>query len=571
MSGFFSRLALPLLAKELGERAVRKRTYIMRVVFAGLLIGAFGVLVNEFSTRSYGPLSVLGSGRWLFQGLLGFQMAGIFLFLPAMTAGQLTLEKERDSLVLLFLTRLGPWQIVLEKYVSALIPIFSLLLVAMPMTAIAYAYGGVTQAAVGAGIYVLVLAALQVAALSLMCSAWCKTTVNAFLATYFLGALIYSGPVLLCGIVEKFIYSNSDCREWALRLFPMTLLEAGGIQQSRPPSLFLQSVPIWVSIVIFLGLTRLFLVRRAFLKGTNQALILFRWVDRFMHHLNRRAGNISVGNAEESLPGAHPIAWREMRRNVLARAHYLVRILLLVEIPTVYFGLSVMMTGSSSDMPVLVAFLGALATLAISVNAANAFVSERVQQTLDVLLTTPMSAREIVEEKARAMRRFLYVAAVPLLTLFFMEWGMKQPGGFSWHRPGARENPLLYLICSILTVAVYLPLVSWLSLWIGLKARTRFRAIITALVVIVLWCMVPLLFVVLVATRTSDEFENGWAWFMGLSPLFVPILNETSTLHQLGARSEWLVVAGNFVFHGGVLYFIRRRCLGGADLYLRRG
>ena len=60
----------------------------------------------------------------------------------------------------------------------------------------------------------------------------------------------------------------------------------------------------------------------------------------------------------------------------------------------------------------------AAAVLIISVNAANAFVSERVQQTLDLLLTTPMSARQIVEEKARAMRRFLYVAAAPLMTLF---------------------------------------------------------------------------------------------------------------------------------------------------------
>ncbi|MES2571543.1 MAG: hypothetical protein V4710_16000, partial [Verrucomicrobiota bacterium] len=107
MTGLLSRLALPLLVKELTERAARRRTYVIRVIFAAFLMVVFGYLLSVSAMRSgRGPLQVLGSGQWMFQALIVFQLFGIFFFLPAMTAGQLTLEKERDSLALLFLTRL---------------------------------------------------------------------------------------------------------------------------------------------------------------------------------------------------------------------------------------------------------------------------------------------------------------------------------------------------------------------------------------------------------------------------------------------------------------------------------
>ncbi len=319
MTRFFSKLALPLLAKELTERAARKRTYIGRVIFAVLLMGAFGMLLAQFSRYNYGPFVVLGNGGIFFQGVILFQAAGIFLFLPAMTAGQITFEKERDSLALLFLTRLGPWQIVIEKYLSALISIFSLLLLAMPMGAIAYAYGGVTQWDVGLSIYALTLTALQVAAFSLMCSAWCRTTVGAFLSTYFFGALFYFLPPLGYELVRVFIRAFIDSEfssgfgQWCWCLCPVNLLEStfglrSGIQSSNlAPSLLMQSVPAWISIVLFLGLSRFFLVRRAFLKGANPALLLFRWFDRCMQRLNRLAGNFTVGRSETCWPAS--ITW----------------------------------------------------------------------------------------------------------------------------------------------------------------------------------------------------------------------------------------------------------------------
>ncbi len=571
MSSRFFGFSLPLLVKELTEQAARKRTYVIRVLFAMLLMTMFGFalksqLTNEFARR----LDVLGNGRQMFKSLIGFQLLGILLFLPAMTAGQLTMEKERDSLALLFLTRLGPWQIVLQKYLGVLVPILSLLCAAMPLAAIAYAYGGVTQTAIGSGIYVLTLTALQVAAFALLCSAWCRTTVGAFLSTYFLGAVIYLFAPLLQMAFREYKGHSPDFLDWLVPICPIDLLNNDTSQSWQ--TLLVASIPAWLSTLLFLELARFFLVRRAFVRGANPMLRLFRWIDGCMQRLNRVTGNIRVGKGGDDLPSTDPIAWREMRRNVLARPHYLLRMLLAVEIPTVVIGLMLFEHSDDSELSVFVSFLAALAVLIISVNAANAFVTERVNQTLDVLLTTPMSARQMVLEKARALHRFFYVAAVPLLTLCLMKWILminqyEQYRGSYWRV----DPPALYLFCCVLNLVIWPPLISWVSLWVGLKTKTRFRAIITALLVVVLWCVLPIVVSVFASRSHSLNLGNGvLRWVAGCSPLLIPILNEASALHEFKSTYPWFPVVFNFAFYGGLTGLIRRYCLRHADFYLRR-
>ena len=107
-----SAFSLPLLAKELIERAARRRTYVMRVVFAlGLYAFFWGENRHRFLAAT-SPLAMLGQGERMFESLVEMLFVGIYLAVPAMLCGVVSQEKERDSLVLLLLTRLRPWQIV---------------------------------------------------------------------------------------------------------------------------------------------------------------------------------------------------------------------------------------------------------------------------------------------------------------------------------------------------------------------------------------------------------------------------------------------------------------------------
>ncbi len=163
------RWGLPLLAKELVEQAARPRTYVVRVVYAVLLFFAgFMFYYSIVSRYNASPYAVLGHGRELFQAIINLQFVGIYLFAPAMTCGVLTFEKERNTLGLLFLTRLGPWTIVLEKYLGRIIPMCSFLILSLPLLVIAYSLGGFTQQYVWTGVWLLLITVFQVSALALL-------------------------------------------------------------------------------------------------------------------------------------------------------------------------------------------------------------------------------------------------------------------------------------------------------------------------------------------------------------------------------------------------------------------
>src|SRR4030095_8979228 len=154
-----SLFSLPLLTKELTERAARPRTYWLRIGAALLLYGGFWF--NNDETLKRGALdtsSVLGAGEEMFLVTVAFLFICIAAFVPAMLCGVITHEKERDSLVLLLLTRMKPWQIVLQKYLGGLVPALTLLLLAMPLVAVAYAYGGVSPRELCAAVGVSVVA-----------------------------------------------------------------------------------------------------------------------------------------------------------------------------------------------------------------------------------------------------------------------------------------------------------------------------------------------------------------------------------------------------------------------------
>jgi ABC-type Na+ efflux pump permease subunit len=188
-----------------------------------------------------------------------------------------------------------------------------------------------------------------------------------------------------------------------------------------------------------------------------------------------------------------------------------------------------------------------------------------VQQTLEVLLTTPLRAAEIVAQKAKVMRRLIWVLALPLLTIFGVEWIAETEGSLlSWD--GIFHSPGLYILCVVLTLAVYLPLVSWLSLSIGLAMRTRFRAIMTALITIVTWCGLP----IFLGVVTHASPDKATMLFFYASPLLLPGVNEMGDFRELNASAPWLPLLLNFTCYGAILYVIRKNCLRQADRFLRQ-
>src|SRR5258707_203687 len=225
---------LPLLAKELNEQAAQKRTYVIRFLYAGILFtAACGLFYGNFLQTGGGSASGLGHGRQMFQNLVTLQFWTIYLFVPAISCGCLTVEKERNSLGLLLITSLTPWEIVFQKLFGRLVPMLTFVVLSFPLMAVAYSFGGITQDYLWSGIVLLVLACLQAAALSVLCSAWFPTTVEAFVANYTLFLILYN--LLPSGLAGKLFEQASDAslHEMLLRLTFSAILTAGFLLAAR--------------------------------------------------------------------------------------------------------------------------------------------------------------------------------------------------------------------------------------------------------------------------------------------------------------------------------------------------
>ena len=566
-----ARLSMPLFVKELAETSARRRTYILRVVYALALFLIFWItLPRRMFAYSDVRYALLGYGRQLFEQLMLIQVFGVALFLPALMCGRITQEKERDSLVLLFLTELRPWGIVLQKYLGGLAPMLSFLLLGLPLAGVAYAFGGLETRFLVEGVTGLLLLCLQVGALTLMCSAWCRTTVGALISSYILGTVFYAGPPLLGNLLldfrrsmDQFASYSYERYQYRFLLIPQAAIEA---VHRGSPSGFWPLLPVVISILLFLLLTRVFLVRRAFLPPLDFLPRLFARLDRLMKWANRFVGGVVLYRGGGGGPVDDPIFWRETQRRVLGKPHYLFRLLCALEIPTVAICMMVVFSGtydwSGSGLSITAFILAALAMFTLSATAANSIVSERVGQTLEVLLTTPLTAVSIIRQKERALRRLEWILAVPLITVFLSRVLLTVPERHERHDGDGWS----YFTCAMLMVIIYLPLVTWLSLWIGLRVRTRFQAILAALSALTGWvALTPLL----VVTLGGRIYENRW-WLI-VSPAGFPSLNEFNDLPSLaGFASPWPAIIANAVVYTAIALFVRYLLFRDAERCLRR-
>jgi ABC-type transport system involved in multi-copper enzyme maturation permease subunit len=568
---------LPLLAKELTEQAARKRTYIVRVLYAALLFfSAYVLFYNTLQFVRGSPTAALGRGREMFEVLMGLQFTGIYLFAPALTCGTITQEKERASLQLLFLTRLGPWTILFEKLLSRLIPLVGFLMLSLPLLAFAYTLGGISPAYLAGGVWMLFASVLQVATLGLACSAYYRTTAAAFVASYLFSAMMFFGPVLIWEIFDKHGYLPVEIR---FPFFGAMLFFSGNVSMGVPttPSLMLHvahSVPLLFSSMIFLLSARLFVVRRAFAPPRNIILNLFGRLDRLFHRWNENRwtkGIVLIADTG-SLPDDAPIAWRETTKRSLGRARYLVRLFLVLEVPLLVLCLclvTVAVSGGGDEFVSGVIFvLWGISVLSVSVQAASLIAGEKSHQTLDVLCTTPLTSRDIIRQKFRGVARLIAVLLVPFFTIVcFQCWVKSVNSGFRYYSYGRDYSPTLYLISSMLTACTYLPMVAWMSLWIGLNAKSQGRAIIGSLAAIVGWCIMPMLCCVM-PLAFGARGEEGVLLLAHASPLFQILVNEFGNPSPHYQQPAPLIL--NTVVYGAALLIFRHVCLGNAARLLGR-
>lgn len=103
------------------------------IVFIKTAIG--GSMYSGFD-----PQSVI----YLYALLSGLQLVFILITAPALTAGSISGERERQTLDLLVITRMSPFSIIFGKLLSSIGLILLMIVAAMPVYAVLFYFGGVS-------------------------------------------------------------------------------------------------------------------------------------------------------------------------------------------------------------------------------------------------------------------------------------------------------------------------------------------------------------------------------------------------------------------------------------------
>lgn len=536
-------ISFPLLTRELTERSARPRTYWMRVIY-GLLL--YGIFLYNFrgADEQRSTFANLGMGREYFTILLALQLAGVVFFQPGLMAGSITSEKERDSLSLLFLTKMSPWRILLEKLFSGLFPMATLLLLSLPLGAVCFAYGGISQDYVCSMLLLIVATWFQIACFSLLCSARFRSTVTAFIMTYVGGILFYLAFPILHATYKAYFTSSShwnlDSTDWSWCFIPIQAFDRfhseaniygfGSRKMLSGWEMFYSALghalPLFASSCAFLLVARYMLVKH----GDNE-----RKKSRIFEFLTgwwRRRWVKKAGHAD--LPRTNPVAWREASRGWLAAKEQKV------------YGFAV---GSTLVMticlmlyravPVLMILVGILTVLLLCVRAANSIVSERVSQTLDVLLTTKLTAREIIQQKATPVIRFGLLATFMLSIIYAFIGGGLDGYGYSYSRGyGDLSTKQLIQTWCILTSSTlaYVPLIVWISLWLGLRIHSRFKVILTSFGIFAGWFILPMIGAVILYGSNTYGAANV---VLGPGGVFKAVLREESAYYREKHRNTF--------------------------------
>jgi ABC-type transport system involved in multi-copper enzyme maturation permease subunit len=373
-----------------------------------------------------GKLAALASaGEQFFYAFAGIQITIVFLVAPAATAGAICQDRAQGILTQLAMTDLSSAEIVLGKLASRLAPVLGLLVCALPVLALATLLGGIDPLAVFGLFAVSVAVAVLGCALALAFSLWVDKTHEAIMAVVLLWiAWLISLPTWAGYARSGFV---SLPPEWFRKANPILLIYS--------PYLWPNYVGVW-DVVLF--------VAGAFLLSAFLAGLTIAFLRRSVRNAGAKSARKTVLHTIldfkplawlERLPGpsldGNPVLWREWHRNRPSRlARLLWAIYGLAAITGTAWGIceafryGVDTSGGGSSLlygTVVLQFLFGL--LLLAAQAPSSLAEERIRNNLDVLLTTPLSTREIVWGKwLGTYRTVFFMTILPALGAVVVAW-----------------------------------------------------------------------------------------------------------------------------------------------------
>lgn len=466
----------PIFTVELITTARRRRYFLVRALYVAALL--FALVVNYETVFAYQATSTLDQvarfAAEFFQSFAWIQLIAILLLTPAVVAGTIAQEYERRTIEYLLTSRLTHSEIVLGKLIARILLLGWIILAGLPVLAIAMMLGGVAIEALLLVFAATLITLLATAAISMAVSVWSRRAREAVTRAYLVLAALLIVPGVTMLLVRAlpmgtWIYDVTeivgDGADWVFSLNPFRVL-VGLLYLDRGlsggeifrfvllPMLVSYGLAVIVSTVI-----SVWGVRRTYVRLQNAT------PPRLRRQRRRRR------------PGERPMLWKELRVERSA-----VRLGLVGRVAFALLALAVIVPSAwalaedfqrdsrYSVTPMFLEYLGFIVPLVacaglvlIAARAAGSVTSEKERDCWTMLLSTPLSAGEIVFAKLWGSMWALRGCGALLAILWLM---------------GVVRSPrfLLVLPFEIATLAVLAVFAAALGVVYSLYSRTSLRA-----------------------------------------------------------------------------------------------
>src|SRR4029077_10663987 len=178
---------------------------------------------------------------------------------PVFSAGSVTSERERETLDLLLVTIITPWQILWGKLVSGLrvsCVLTSFLLWPLLLACVLVSYYWINLVAIAGYLAIIVLTCLTTAGIALFCSVIFRKTSVSMMTAYLVVVLLFTMPVAV-SLFAQYFYPEAE-HPGTVWVKQMTFTSPFSAAFSLPLALQMQESkpieanwPIWISFVGF--------------------------------------------------------------------------------------------------------------------------------------------------------------------------------------------------------------------------------------------------------------------------------------------------------------------------------
>ena len=422
----------------------------------GYLLVLFAVLLLTYLTYSSGMSGSLSdvakTSTQIFRLVAYAQLLMMCFLAPIFTAGAITQERDSETFNVLLTTPLSNAQIIFGTLLSRLFFVLVLLFSGMPIFCITMIYGGVTFSQITLSFAIAGATAVVTGSLAIMMSmirVGTRRTIFSFVMAIGLYLLVVLALAQLPSTWVAEAAAKADGprqMSWLAPFHPYLSLEVGLSEVPAPsladvahygwPAKHLLAYP-HVSYVVMTLLLSLLMVTFSMLfvrSGAKEGepTILNKLTSRF----RRRPADAGERRRKPHKVWANPLAWREATTKASAASSVVSRygmliggaVVALVILLYLINGWPVIQPDGTSAAFVaadarrwlmwLVAVEAVLILLVVTNAAATSMTKERESNTMDILLTTPLTSNMIVWGKLRGLIAFaMPMLAVPVFSL----------------------------------------------------------------------------------------------------------------------------------------------------------